>query len=72
MSALVDKIVNAVRRRGPMTAQQIADHLGYSAGSIGAPIRKARQDRLLAVTGKQDRRQFIFSAVQTAEWPVQP
>ena len=72
VSAWVDKIVGTVRRRGPMTAQQIAEHLRCSPASIGKPIRAARLERLLAITGKQDRRQFIYSAVQQADWPVQP
>jgi hypothetical protein len=72
VSALVDKIVAAVRRRGPMTKHQIAEHLSCSAASIGKPIRAARLERLLAVTGKHERRQFIYGAVQQADWPVQP
>ena len=67
----IDRILASIRSNGPMTAQELADRLRCSPSSIIKYLRAGRRDRIVAITGKQDRRQFIFGAVQTADWPVQ-
>lgn len=68
----IDKIITAIRSHGPMTAQQLADRLQCSPCSMIVHLRNARRNGLVALTGRHERKQFIFGAVQTADWPVQP
>ena len=66
--------VDIIRAHGPMSAIQLGMRMAWSKPRATAAINFGRNADLLKRIGKTERGQFLFGAVQTADWPerVQP
>lgn len=66
----ITRLVRHLRDTAPQTRMDICDRLGWSPSRAGEVIREARYQGLVTRSGKTDRGQFVFAAVQTADWPA--